>query len=476
MNAMLRNVSVVVAIMFAALMINVTVNAVFRAPGLLEDPRNRRVRDAEYSQDRGAIMVGDTPIADTKVVKNSLFKYKRTYPKAELYAHITGYYSYDYSRSGLELTYNAQLAGTDSSQAFTRFIDTLSGKKPTGADVITTIDPRAQNAATEAIGDRKGAVMAMNYKTGEVLALVSTPSFDPNLLSTHDLEDEHDSWKKLLNDPDGPLKNRATTEIFLPGSTFKLVTAAAALESGLSADSLVDSPASYQLPGSTSTITSSSSCGNGQITLEDALIHSCNGAFANIGVTLGDDALRKQAEAFGFDSAVETDFATVASKFPADPDQAQTALSAIGLYDVAASPMQMMQVAGAIANGGVMMEPHLASSVVSADLTVLSKNSPRELGKPISSSTASALKDMMRGVVTSGTGQSANSSVVDIYAKTGTAMQDESKPNYAWMVGFAEDPNIVVVAMIEDADSARSDISGGRLAGPIVRQVIESVR
>lgn len=473
---MIRRVSVVVAVMFAALMINITVNEVVRAPGLLEDPRNRRVRDAEYSQDRGAIMVGDMAIAETTEAKDSTFKYLRSYPKGGLYAHITGYYSYDYSRSGLELSYNQELAGTDSSQAFTRFIDILSGRQPSGANVVTSIDARAQTAAAEALGDKVGAVMAMDYETGEVLAMVSSPTYDPNLLSTHDLEAAHDSWDALVDDPAGALKNRAANEVYLPGSTFKLVTAAAALESGLNPDSLVDAPDALQLPGTTHEITNAGSCGNGQVTIQEALIRSCNTAFANIGMTLGDDALREQAEAFGFDTELSTDFRTAVSRFPADPDEAQTAMSAIGLYDVAASPMQMMMVAGTIANGGVMMEPHIGTSVVAPDLTVLSTNSPTELGQPISRSTADSLKDMMREVVTSGTAQSANSSVVDIYAKTGTAMQDQSRPNFAWMVGFAEDPNIVVVAMIEDADSARSDISGGKLAGPIVRQVIESVR
>lgn len=473
---MIRNVSAVVAIMFAALMINITFSAVVRAPGLLEDPRNRRVRDAEYSQDRGAILVGNTPIAETKASTGTLFRYQRNYPQGTLYAHVTGWYSYDYSRSGLELSYNAPLAGTDSSQAFQRVIDIMSGRKPTGANVVTSIDARAQTAASEALGNRKGAVMAMNYATGEVLALVSKPTFDPNLLASHDLKAEQESWKSLLDDKDKPLANRASSEIFLPGSTFKLVTASAALESGLSPESLVDSPDKLSLPGTTHQITNASSCGGGQVSIRDALVHSCNTTFANLGMTLGADALRAQAEKFGFDSKLATDFRTAASKFPQNPDKAQTAMSAIGLFEVAASPMQMMMVAAAIANGGVLMEPHIGTQVMAQDLTILSSNTPRELGRPISAQTASALRDMMRGVVTEGTGRAARSSVVDIYGKTGTAMQSESRPNYAWMVGFADDPKIVVVAMIEDADSDRSDIAGGRLAGPIVRQVVESVR
>lgn len=476
MNASLRKVSAVVAVMFAALLLNLTYFAVARAPGLLEDNRNRRVRDAEYSQDRGAILVGDSPIAVTTTSTGTLFKYQRSYPQSATYAHITGFYSYDFARSGLEQSYNSHLAGTDSSQAFTRFIDLLTGRKPTGANVNTTIDSRAQKAAAEALGDRSGAVIAMNYTTGEILAMYSSPSYDPNLLSTHDLAAEQASWKKLLNDPAGPLKNRATNEIFLPGSTFKLVTAAAALESGLTADALLASPTTLQLPGTSHVIKNAGSCGGEQASIKDALISSCNTAFANLGMTLGADAVRAQAEKFGFNNQLATDFQVAASKFPTTLDKPQTAMSSIGLYEVAASPLQMLMVAATIANDGVQMKPYLAKSVTAQDLSVLSSASPTQLGRPISATTARALQDMMRGVVTQGTGRAANSSVVQISGKTGTAMQDQNRPNYAWMVGFAADPKVAVVAMIQDADSDRSDIAGGKLAGPIVRQVIEAMR
>lgn len=476
MNATLRKVSAFVALMFAALLLNLTYFSVVRAPALLDDGRNRRVRDAEYSQDRGAILVGDTPIAATKTSTGTLFKYLRTYPQSTLYAHVTGFYSYDYARSGLEQSYNTQLAGTDSSQMFARFIDLLNGRKPTGANVATTIDSRGQKAAAEAIGDRQGAVIAMSYATGEILAMYSSPSYDPNLLATHDLKAEQANWKKLLDDPANPLKNRGTTEIYLPGSTFKLVTAAAALESGLRPDSLIDSPAKLQLPGTTHAITNAGQCAGAQTSIHDALVTSCNTAFANLGMTLGADALRAQADKFGFDAKLSTDFATAASKFPANPDKAQTAMSAIGLFEVAASPLQMLMVASTIANDGTLMKPYLGKSVTAQDLSILSTNTPTELGRPISVTTAKALQDMMRGVVTQGTGRAANSSVVQISGKTGTAMQDQNRPNYAWMVGFAQEPKIAVVAMLQDADSDRSDIAGGKLAGPIVRQVLEAMR
>ncbi|PIE98932.1 MAG: cell division protein FtsI, partial [Propionibacterium sp.] len=253
MNSAIRKVAVFVTIMFALLMANVTYNAVARAPGLLADNRNKRVVDDEYSHDRGAIMVGNTPIAQTKVAKTG-FKYQRVYPKGKLYGHITGYYSYLYSRSGIEDSYNAPLAGNDSSQFFTRFVDILSGRKPSGANVQTSIDTRAQQAAAKALGNRKGAVIAMDYTTGEILALYSSPSYNPNLLAAPKITDQEAAWQKLTTAKGAPLKNRATTEVFLPGSTFKLVTAAAALESGIHPDSLIESPDELKLPKSSHVI------------------------------------------------------------------------------------------------------------------------------------------------------------------------------------------------------------------------------
>lgn len=476
MNSAIRKTAVLVAVMFAALLANITYFSVARAPGLIEDGRNRRVRDAEYNQDRGAILVGDTPIAQTDVAKDSFFKYQRSYPQGGLYAHVTGFYSYDYSSSGLERAYNSQLTGTDSSQAFSRFVDILSGRPPTGANVVTRIDPRAQEAAAAALGDRPGAVIAMDWSTGEILTMYSSPTYDPNQLSTHDLAAARSSWESLLNDKAQPMLNRSTTEIFPPGSTFKLVTAAAALESGLTKDSLIDAPARFQLPGSSSFLANSGVCAAGKMSLGDALSSSCNTAFAQLGSTLGSKALQDQAARFGFGKALDTDFRTSASRFPEKPDAAQTALSSIGLFEVAASPLQMLMVTSAIANDGVLMKPHLASKVISEDLSVLQTITPTELGRPISATTAKALQEMMRSVVTEGTGRAANSSALQISGKTGTAMQEMGHPNYAWMVAFAKDPKIAVVAMIQDNDSERTDIAGGRLAGPIVRRVIEAVR
>ncbi|MFV0428724.1 MAG: peptidoglycan D,D-transpeptidase FtsI family protein [Arachnia sp.] len=389
---------------------------------------------------------------------------------------MTGWYSYDFASQELESSYNEELAGTASSQAVGRIIDSLSGRTPRGADLQTSLDAGAQRAAINALGDQQGAAIAMDYTTGEILVLASTPTYDPNELSTLDLGAEQSNWEKLLNAEDEPLKNRAVREVFPPGSTFKLVTAAAALESGMTPDSELEAPESLQLPQSSSTMSNSTDCGGTEVTLRQALVTSCNTAFGNLGLDLGGEALGEMAEAFGFGSDLEIDLPSVESRFPEELDGAQTALSAIGQYDVAATPLQMLMVTAAIANDGTMMQPHVVSQVQSSDLRVLSKNNPRELRQPLGTESAQQLQDMMISVVTDGTGSPAQVSGLTIGGKTGTAQSAPDRPPYAWFVGFAEEPSIAVVAFVQSSDVERNDISGGRVAAPIFRAIVEALR
>ena len=375
MNGPIRKVTVFVAVLMALLLLNLTWISVVRHDALNEDGRNRRVRDAEFSRNRGAILVGNEPIAQS-VQRSGRFPYIRTYPEPELWSTVTGWYSYDYARSGLEASYNGQLAGTSSEQSVGRVLDVLTGQRSQGANVSTTLNPAAQAAAVRALGKQRGAVVAMNYTTGEILALVSTPTYDPNRLATVDLKAEREAWVALLDAKDEPLKNRATREIYPPGSTFKLVTAAAALEDGLVPSSELDAPRSLRLPNSSRSMGNSTNCGGERVTLEQALKTSCNTAFGNLGLQLGAEKLREQAEKFGFNAEQSIDIGAATSKFPTELDEAQTALSAIGQYDVAASPLQIAQVAAAIANDGVMMRPYLVNSVTNTDLTVLAANGP----------------------------------------------------------------------------------------------------
>ncbi|WP_392507830.1 peptidoglycan D,D-transpeptidase FtsI family protein [Naumannella halotolerans] len=479
MNRPIRRISVVAMVMFALLLGNVTYSALVRYNTWNADPANNRVRDAQFGQDRGPILAaGQVPLAETEP-SDGRFDYQRVYPtNPELYAPITGYYSYSYGRSALENSYNAELSGTDDSQFLSRVIDSVTGETPTGATVETTIVPAAQQAAWDGLAGRKGAVVAMNPQTGAILAMVTTPSYDPNELGTHDNDDASEAWTSLNDDADRPMANRAAREIYPPGSTFKLVTAAAALESGMSPDDEIDSPEQYTLPQTNTQLGNETNCGGDRVSLDQALQVSCNTAFAGLGVDLGAEALQAQADKFGFGTRPLPDLAAVASQFPDDPNGAQTALAAIGQGDVAASPLQMTMVTSGIANGGVVMDPYVVDTVRADDLSVLRQTQPRERSTAMSSENADALAEMMVHVVESGTGVNGQMSGVTVGGKTGTAQTTEERPPYAWFTAFGGEegnPSVAVTVFIEEADIERSDIAGGRLAAPIARDVMEAV-
>ena len=475
MNRPIRKVAVLAALMMFALLLNASWLEVGRAQTLNNDTRNRRVTDAEYARNRGAIMVGTQAIAQS-VPNQGRFAFARTYAQPLLYAHATGYYAYDYGSAGIELNYSKQLAGTSDDQFFNRIIDSLTGKEPIGGSVTTTLDPRAQKAAFDGLAGRKGAVVALDWTSGHILSYVSLPSYDPNQLSSTDLNISREAWTTLNANPNRPLANRASREIYPPGSTFKIVTAAAALENGMAPETLFDAPDELKLPLTNVVLTNQVDCGDTKVTLEVSLMKSCNTSFANIGMQLGADALKAQAEKFGFNQAIAADVPFAASQFPSEMDVPQTALSAIGQFDVAASPLQMAMVIGAVANDGQVMAPTLVKEVRANDLSIVHVNRPVKLDKAMSTGNAELLAQMLVKVVDDGTGTAAQVDGVRVGGKTGTAQSDPDRPPYAWFVAFSENPNVAVAVFIEDAEVERNDIAGGRLAGPIAKAVIEALR
>lgn len=471
MNGPIRRVTLVAMLMTLALLANVSISYLVRQDSLNAHAQNRRVSDAAFAQDRGAIMVGNTAVAETVASKDQ-FKFQRKYPQGSLYAPITGYFTYLFGSSELEQTYGAQLSGSDSSQFVNRLIDLATGAKPKGASIQTTLNAKAQKAASDALGNKKGAVVALNPKTGAILAMVSSPTFDPNTLATHNLTNSQKAWNSLTKDAGKPMSNRATREIFPPGSTFKVIVSAAALDAGYEPDSQLDT-SSYKLPGTNTVI--NTTCGNQQ-TLRRALALSCNSAFARLGVKLGADALRDQAEKFGFGTKPLSDIGSVASRFPDEIDTPQTGLASIGGFDVAATPLQMAMVAGAVRNDGVVMQPYLVESVRSADLQVLSQTRPSQLRIATSASNAAKLRQMMVDVVTGGTGWRAKISGVTVGGKTGTANSDNVRTPYAWFIAWADDPEVAVCVFVQDAEMEATDVAGGRVAAPIAKSVIEALR
>lgn len=485
MNKPIRTMSIFCLLLFALLLLNVTYLQYVDAGNLNSRADNKRVRDAEFSRKRGAIVAGGQSVAES-VRTHDQYTYQRTYSQPQRYAQLTGYYSYIYGRSGIESSQNEILSGSDPRLFVNRVVDMLGNSQPKGGSVALTVDPKAQQAAFDglrALGTHvQGAVVALEPSTGKVLAMVSSPTYDPNRLASHDFSKVQAAWKQLNANPDRPLANRAIGDIYPPGSTFKLVTAAAALSSGqYTPDTKVKGGPRLDLPQTSTDLTNENgnSCGGDPITLTQALEVSCNVSFGDIGLRLGDAALRAQAEKFGFNQTYLHDLnGQVKSRFPRNLDPPQTALSAIGQFDVAATPLQMAMVASGIANGGTVMRPYVVDEVRAPDLSVLDKTTPEAFrSNAVSSSVARDLTQMMIEVVDNGTGQTAQIPGIKVAGKTGTAQSSPSRPPYAWFVSFApaDNPKVAVAVLVEDAGVARNSISGSGLAAPIAKRVMQAV-
>jgi len=479
-NTPLRRLATVVLAMFGILVGGATWVQFVQAPDLNADPRNVRTLYREYGNHRGPIVVAGEAVASSAPIDDP-FGYQRSYLNGPLYAPVTGYYSVVYGPEGIERWMNTELNGSADSLFYARLQDLVTGRQPLGASVELTIDPVAQQAAWDALGDQSGAVVAIDTTTGAILAMVSKPSYDPNVLASHDMAAVTEVWAALQASPERPMENRAIAgRTYPPGSTFKLVTAAAALESGMTSDTEIAAPTQLQLPLSSSVLRNfgGAPCSStGTTTLADALRISCNTAFAQLGIDLGDDALRAQAEAFGFDTPLNVPMRVTQSRFPADPDAPQTALSAIGQYEVSVTPLQMAMVSAAIANGGVQMQPYLVAAVRSQDLTIVQQTEPTQLGRPISGGTAAALREMMVQVVESGTGRAAQISGIQVAGKTGTAQTADDVAPHAWFTSFApaDAPRVAVAVIVENGGSMGNEATGGAVAAPIARAVIQAV-
>jgi len=483
MNKPIRTLSIFCMLLFLALMVNATWLQYLQADELNGNDLNRRVIAEAFSRERGAILVGRDPVAES-TPSDDRYEFQRRYAQPFKYAHVTGWFSY-FSQSGVERTQNEVLSGDDSRLFVTRLVDLLGNSSPKGGSVELTISPAAQTAAfdgLQALGeDTQGAVVALDPATGQVLAMVSTPSFDPNQLASHDLASVQSDDQELNNREDEPKLNRAIQTRLPPGSTFKLVTAAAAIETGnYDADAMVPGGSTYQLPQSTVEIGNGGrACGTDRIPMTQALEQSCNTTFLALANELGAERMQEQAEAFGFNDTSFTDLdGQVRSVYPTDANEPNTALSGIGQFDVAATPLQMAMVIAAIANDGTVMRPYLVDEVRSPDLDTLDKAEPEEISEAISASTAFELRKMLVSVVSNGTGTPAAIPGIEVGGKTGTAESgSDERGNYAWFVSFApaEDPEVAVAVLIQNADVPDDDVAGGRLAGPIARSVMEAV-
>ena len=480
MNNQIRKIFIIILLMFALLGVGVTNTQFISASSLNADARNQRTILHAAETDRGPIIVDKTAIASSEREADSK-RYARSYAEGPLYASVTGYFSsVGNASTGIEAAEEDVLDGQSQTLLGQRLRNLLTGQNRQGGGVELTLNPDMQKAAAAALGNRKGAVVALDAQTGAVLAMYSAPTFDPNQLASSDASAVSDAFSALSSDPSNPLLNRTISERYAPGSTFKILTTIALIENHLAdPDMHMPSPVSATLPGTATEVSNieSSTCGDGNPTLTEAFARSCNTTFVLASEQLTNQQLVDVTNRFGFGRETQIPLSVTPSVFPADADAAQLAMSSIGQYTVQTTPLQMAQVAQTIANDGQMMAPYLIGSIVDADNQVVRTTTPTDAGRPISSETASTLRTMMEAVVSQpyGTGTTMALPNVSVAAKTGTAETGEGDRANAWAVGFApaDNPRIAFAVLVE-GDDTNPTPHGGDVAGPIARAVLEA--
>jgi penicillin-binding protein A len=479
MHKELRRVSIVIFMMFLTLFVATTSIQVLSAETLSQDQRNVRSIYDSYKTQRGSILVDGQPIAFSKP-SDDLYHYLRTYTDP-MYSGVTGFFSNYQGATGLESAMNSYLTGQNSAQFFEQISALFSGNPVTGASVELTIDPAAQKAAWDALGNLTGAVVALDPKTGNILALVSKPGFDANLLAVHSGVESTNSYNKLLNAKTEPLKNRATTELFAPGSVFKILVATAAIESGkYTAESKLPNPVKFKLPGTNTYVQNSGEgkCGGkATVSIADALRFSCNVPMAQLGILLGEDVIRAQAEKFGFGKKLSVPLSITPSVYPEGMDEAQLGLSAFGQFDDRMTVMQVAMMSAAVANNGLLMKPNLIENVLSSNLAALNTPSPSQYGQTMSPETAASVRDMMIGAVARGVSSNASINGVSVAGKTGTAQNGDGEPYTLWFTGFApaDNPQVAVAVVVANGGGIGQAGRGNSLAAPIAKKVMEAV-
>ncbi|POX41004.1 penicillin-binding protein [Streptomyces sp. Ru73] len=483
MNKPLRRVAIFCGLLVLALLVRVNWVQFVQADELKNDKHNRRVAIERYSIPRGNIIVGDKAVTGSTTTDSGDFKYKRTYKDGPMWAPVTGYASQAFDANQLEKLYDPVLTGTDDKLFFSRTVDMFTGEKQQGGDVVTTLNAKAQKAAYEGLKGKKGAVAAINPETGAILALSSAPSYDPSSFAGMS-DDDAKAYNGLLkaNNPDDPMLNRALRQTYPPGSTFKVVTAAAALENGLytDIDAKTNSPLPYYLPDTAhQPLNNEGNIPCKDASLREALRVSCNSVFGKISADLGNKKMIEEANQFGFNKEHFTPVRADASVYPKD-NRPQNAMAGIGQASNRATPLQMAMVAAAVANGGTLMKPYMVDKLVAPNLNVIQQTQPEKLSEPLKPENAQKLQDMMETVVKNGTGTTAQIPGVTVGGKTGTAQHGEdNKDNpYAWFISYAKTDKgtpVAVAVVIEGSDTLRGDIAGGKLAAPVAKAVMEAV-
>ncbi len=499
MERRIRRLGIALVLLFTVLFGQLAYVQVFAADDIKNHPANfSRQLIAEYNVQRGKILTADGLVLAESVPASggSRYRYERRYPHGDLYGYITGFYSRIYGRSALEQSMNPYLSGEAPELAISTFTDLFLGRSKRGANIFVTIDPNLQEVARTAMGANEGAVVAMDPRTGDILALYSTPGFDPSELSSGTDAEIRAAWKRLNADPEKPLLALSHQELFLPGSSFKIVTASAALENGFGPDSRWPNPHRLTLPLTNEQLQNfgDDHCngGSSQITMIEAFEESCNVTFAEIGLELGPERMAAQARAYGLCGTLPPERTTCDEelisfelpfengRFP-EPEYFERndpllAFSAIGLDNDLVNPLQMALIASAVANGGTMPQPRIVTEVRDSQGRVAREFGAGEVGRAISEESARALTQMMIAVVNEGSGYLAAIPGIQVAGKTGTATNGEGRPPNAWFTAFApaEVPRIAVSVIVLDGGNLGSEATGGQVAAPIVKQLIEA--
>lgn len=480
-----RRVGVVVLVLFVLLFANLNYLQVFHASTLVRDPNNTRFVIATYARPRGEILSSDRQVVARSEPANDELKQVRVYPTKDLFAQPVGFLSFNFGATGLESSQGPRLIGEQEVREADNLVDYLLAEPKPGS-VRLTLDSRIQEVAHLALGNQKGAVAAINPKTGAVYALWSNPGYDPNPIASHDQAVAKPAFD-AVNSGDKPALGRAYAETYPPGSTFKVVTTAAALKAGLRPESTYDNPQVLQLPDSNTGLRNfgGGTCradSGGKVSLRGGFIQSCNTTFAQIGLQVGPERMREAADAFGFNRVVpDIGIDTAASVYPPPSAfagaRSSLAQSAIGQFDVRVTPLQMAMVAGGVANNGVVMQPYLVAEVLDGKGRRVGGGVPKVLSQALPAQEAQIIKDFMVQVVANGTGTAGQVPGVTVGGKTGTAQTAENVAPHAWFIAFApaEDPVVAVAVVVENGGSMGSEATGGQVAAPIARQVMESV-
>lgn len=479
MNGPIRRLAAGLFGALAALLLAVSWFQVVRADDLKNDALNPRPALSERGKERGVIVTRDGVIVARSVENpDDRGSFDREYPEGEAFAHVVGYASFLFGNNALEDAYATQLRSRRD-LTISDLLAAVLGRDLRPQNIEITIDATLQRAALEALGENRGAVVAIDPATGAVLAAVSSPSFNPEDLLG---EDAQESWDQALADPGEPLRDRATRELYAPGSTFKVVVAAAAQDTGRAGPGTeFPDPTEFELPGSESTISNfdGGPCNDGNsVTLLRAFVRSCNTVFADLAIRLGATDIGITAETLGFNQDLDYPWEiphAVWQTAELEADPAALAQSGIGERDVRVTPLHMAMVAAAVANNGVAVNPYLVDRVFDADGETLESTTLTVLGRAMSANTASVIAQMMERVVTEGTGRRAAVPGVRVAGKTGTATGTGGFSN-PWFIGFApvENPTIALAVLIEGSPISGESATGGAIAAPIAAKVIET--